>query len=471
MEIDSPDGSTGSIDGNQDSEFDLYPVPFNASGEGLPYAPINWPNPGDNWRWRTGKRRTASGHHLDRYLYPPKHLQLTKRRLASKPAVDQFLRSGFPNADVKAFFASFSWKIPYLHSTANGDDDEDVPSLWGATESSLSESPDGILVCKAGNKTCSSLVVGYSSAEVMSCDICCNEPGFCRDCCCILCCQTVSSAHGGYSYFRCEARVADFICGHVAHITCGLRAYLAGTVGGSIRLDAEYYCRRCDSKSDLVPHVSKFLQTCKSIGSRNDIEEVLSLGICILRGSERACARQLLHSVSLVMSEMKRGTDLEAIWKKEDLVAVTTAGQFHCENGNLKGSDFKYDLENKASNPQIFSSIFDQLTESLDLEDEIDKTLGELKKSQESEYQIAAVNLIAQRKYIQNLYQRLRDEKSHLSTDASADAETLLDTVLSRVEQVKGELAKFNHMKEVAKGFGRTPKHILREYFGIEHDN
>lgn len=62
------------------------------------------------------------------------------------------------------------------------------------------------------------------------------------ECCCILCCKTINTAIGGYSYITCKATVLDGnICGHIAHIDCALRAYVAGSVGGSIGLDAEYF--------------------------------------------------------------------------------------------------------------------------------------------------------------------------------------------------------------------------------------
>ncbi|KAH0665933.1 hypothetical protein KY285_027139 [Solanum tuberosum] len=42
-------------------------------GEGLPYAPMDWPNVGDKWGLRTGKRATNSGTFKDRYLYLSEH--------------------------------------------------------------------------------------------------------------------------------------------------------------------------------------------------------------------------------------------------------------------------------------------------------------------------------------------------------------------------------------------------------------
>ena len=56
----------------------LYPVSENEYGEGLPYAPMGWPNVGDKWGWRTGRRATNLGTFKDRYLYLPEHFQEPK---------------------------------------------------------------------------------------------------------------------------------------------------------------------------------------------------------------------------------------------------------------------------------------------------------------------------------------------------------------------------------------------------------
>ncbi|XVF63094.1 hypothetical protein PTKIN_Ptkin09bG0061300 [Pterospermum kingtungense] len=90
------------------------PVPPCSSGEGLPYAPIDWPNPGDIWSWRVGKRANKTGFYHDRFLNVPKSLRKRNypKMFASKPAVERFIQSHFPDADVNAFFASFTWNIP-----------------------------------------------------------------------------------------------------------------------------------------------------------------------------------------------------------------------------------------------------------------------------------------------------------------------------------------------------------------------
>ncbi|CAL1411336.1 unnamed protein product [Linum trigynum] len=90
-------------------------VQQGSSGEGLPYAPVNWPNPGDNWTWKVGKRINTAGFFQDRFLYPPKHFpKVTGARppFASPNAVTSYIRTVFPDANADAFFSSFSWKVP-----------------------------------------------------------------------------------------------------------------------------------------------------------------------------------------------------------------------------------------------------------------------------------------------------------------------------------------------------------------------
>lgn len=113
MGIDIPGGSKSNASASRENGLNLYPVSINSSGEGLPYAPEDWPNPGDNWGWKTGRRIAASGNFVDRYLYLPRGLYEAgqTKGFASKLSVKQYILENFPNADVDAFFSSFSWKI------------------------------------------------------------------------------------------------------------------------------------------------------------------------------------------------------------------------------------------------------------------------------------------------------------------------------------------------------------------------
>ncbi|CAN0887037.1 Protein OBERON 1 [Linum grandiflorum] len=381
--------------------FHLRVVPANESGKGLPYAPENWPNPGDMWGWKVGKRLTFSGYHIDRNLYLPKSLQhlpcisnRVKNGFASKLAVRMFIEKYFPGMDIKAFFASFVWKVPSSHASMNrlinkgaspitrdldSSDFHVLPSITLAQPIDL-QSNDGR--CKAGNKVCISL---EGAAEIeplpaVPCDICCDESGFCRDCCCIICCKTVSPAHVGYSYVKCHAIVTEAcFCSHVAHLECALRTYMAGTVGGSIGLDAEYFCRCCDAKTDLVPHVMKLLQTCKSMDSRDEIQKMLNLGICILRGTRRNNARDLLKRIELAATRLKHCATLEDVWKVDE------------EEAPAVGHD-------------LASKIADHSGEILALDSKIDGVFNALRDAQEFEYKTAEEQLVEQKEYVQNLY-------------------------------------------------------------------
>ncbi|RVX22217.1 hypothetical protein CK203_001232 [Vitis vinifera] len=81
MEVE-PHESNGSTAGIKDNGLHLYPVPLQASGQGLPYAPIDWPCPGDVCGWKVGRRVTGSGYHLDRYLYLPS--RFSKKSFSSR---------------------------------------------------------------------------------------------------------------------------------------------------------------------------------------------------------------------------------------------------------------------------------------------------------------------------------------------------------------------------------------------------
>lgn len=109
--------------------FNLRPAAADESGEGLPYAPENWPEPGDIWGWKTGKRLQHNGCFQDRYLYLPMRLSRAEKGasnrkhrhiFASKLSVERYIRATFPNADVNTFFSSFTWRIPALHASPNG---------------------------------------------------------------------------------------------------------------------------------------------------------------------------------------------------------------------------------------------------------------------------------------------------------------------------------------------------------------
>ena len=129
MEIGIPENANGNGSATpnnslNNSNLNLMPVRAEESGEGLPYAPENWPLPGDIWGWRTGRRVAGTGYFLDRYLYLPIRLcrienagsNRKKHGFASKLSVGRYIQKHFPDVDMNAFFDLFSWKIPACQS-------------------------------------------------------------------------------------------------------------------------------------------------------------------------------------------------------------------------------------------------------------------------------------------------------------------------------------------------------------------
>lgn len=482
-ESDNTNDSSESTPKTDGGGLNLVPVSPEESGEGLPYAPINWPNPGDNWSWKVGRRVTNTGHFLDRYLCAPRHLPrlenevLLKKRgaaFASKLSVERYIRTAFPGADINAFFASFSWKIPAVKNLSRGKAKGFTsfpPVSREVAEHSLSHLQSEGIGCKAGNKMCNILLVQPEnpSLAAVPCEFCCNEPQFCRDCCCILCSKTISLKHGGYSYIKCEATVGEgYVCGHIAHLNCALRCYMAGTVGGSIGLDAEYCCRRCDAKTDLVSHVTRSIEVCKSVDSPEDVEKILNLGVCVLRGSQKTSAKELLIHIEQAIAKLKSGASIEDIWKVGDIDVAISKGTSRDENAIMEEMNLE-DLDGRTNSEPVMLIYSDHLKESQKLEEEIDQVLQSLRKSQECEYKVAEESLHVQRNYLHNLYEQLDKEKAELAHRTSnAEPDELLNAILNREDQIKREVLKLREMEKVANGFGRASKRILKEYFDTE---
>ncbi|KAG5600945.1 hypothetical protein H5410_032315 [Solanum commersonii] len=201
----------------------------------------------------------------------------------------------------------------------------------------LSDSPFRAITCKAGNRICSSLTAENPLTGTRFCDLCCSEPGVLRR----LLLYTLP-------YIRCEATVVDgHICGHVSHLECALRAYMAGTVGGSINLDAEYLCRYCDSRTDLVPHALKLLNICTSVASYADIEKILNVGICILRGSQKSSAKELLHRIESINAKLMKGVSIQEAFKKEICADSTVLPVVNKYQKHLVQTKLQYDQKIK----------------------------------------------------------------------------------------------------------------------------
>ena len=69
-------------------------------------------------------------------------------------------------------------------------------------------------------------------------------------------------------------------------------------------MDVQYYCRRCDNRTNLMMHVHKLLETCLSLRSKEEIKPILHLGINILSGSRQPQAKNLENYMGLVMSKV-----------------------------------------------------------------------------------------------------------------------------------------------------------------------
>ncbi|XP_020240821.1 uncharacterized protein LOC109819492 isoform X2 [Asparagus officinalis] len=491
MDLDLTDSNNCNAQSSNEKSLVATPVDGGSSGRGLPYAPQDWPKPGDVWTWKVGKRRCASGHWVDKSICPPRHLRNSsgnKLIFHSRSSLKQYILEEYPEEDVDAFFASFIWRVPATGHILkeSGPGLSKIVELNGRPKSELAS---GLRECKAGNKMCSLRTKAKSYAiPLRSCDICCSEPGFCHECCCILCSKTVDWTYGGYSFIRCEAPVDErFICGHVAHIECALRAYLAGKVGGNVGLDAQYYCRCCDNKTDLLPHVDKFVKTCESLDSGDDVQRILSLGVCILRGSEQERAKDLQSRIALIMDKLKHGVSLNEIWREQNDISTPTAGSIPLlgkeviTSGTLDIATVDSmnwiehypetdDINGRAQGNLYITS--DHSNASLKLEDAIDGVLQELKMSQKSEYRLAEQKLYAQKDFLLGLYQQLEVERSALANPTQMltngnVSDNLLSNVLNRVDQIKREEAKLEKMLMIAKGFGETPKTVLNAYFGL----
>ncbi|TVU45060.1 hypothetical protein EJB05_04530 [Eragrostis curvula] len=473
------------------------PVCANAYGKGLPYAPENWPCPGDQWYWRVGCRTNAGGHWADRYLTPPPRFRDAtgkKTAFASRLQVEEFIKREFPELDLNTFFSKFIWKIP-----AKG-----YRIQKGTQQSRLPEpEPEPVVTdpvgpCKARNNLCNLEREGFiESSPAQACDICCTVPGFCRECCCILCSKTVEYSLGGYSYIKCEAVVEEnYICGHVAHLNCALRCYMAGTVGGSIGLDVQYICRRCDNITNLMMHVEKLMETCRSLESRDEIEPMLNIGLCILRSSKQPRAKSLEKYMASAMAKVTSGVDIVDVWKMEDdegratlnagensspTSAVTVLGvqEQAPEEAVLPGHPDLIDplvdnkLETSVENLPVYITG-DHRTMSAKFKDDIDLALEELKKAQEAEYRLAEEKLCSQKDNILGVYRQLESARAELTHPGPITPTTnygsMLSNVLNCVDQVKREEEKFKNMLKVAGGFGKTPKSVTQELFGLSAD-
>lgn len=144
--------------------------------------------------------------------------------------------------------------------------------------------------CRAGNPHCY-LETGKSSvsgaAETLVCHICCSEPGFCRECKCILCCKAFKLDTDDIDVIRCLNRpiAGAGICNHAAHLECAVNSQLAGVIKKN-GLDVEYMCRRCDRKTDLRESVSRLIESMGRTTLQSKVERNLQLALRIMQDSQ-----------------------------------------------------------------------------------------------------------------------------------------------------------------------------------------
>ncbi|KAF3796099.1 hypothetical protein EJ110_NYTH04002 [Nymphaea thermarum] len=182
-------------------------------------------------------------------------------------------------------------------------------------------------VCRAGNASCSA----RSFPPTVDCDVCCAEPSFCRDCCCILCGSPVDFSLGSSCFIRCEARslgggAAGAVCGHVSHVRCTIASRLGGSVE-SVGVDVGYYCRRCDQRTDLVAHVYNVLRSCQVSGSSDGVEECLGLCLGLLQGAKWFGAMAWAAGIQSALRKLKEGRPLIEVWDLEDRCRTPIAGK------------------------------------------------------------------------------------------------------------------------------------------------
>uniref|UniRef100_M1AUV9 Uncharacterized protein n=1 Tax=Solanum tuberosum TaxID=4113 RepID=M1AUV9_SOLTU len=74
---------------------------------------------------------------------------------------------------------------------------------------------------------------------------------------------------------------------------------------------------------DLVPHALKLLNICTSVASHADIEKILNVGICVLRGSQKRSGKELLHRIESIKAKLTKGVRIQDAFKKESCVDST----------------------------------------------------------------------------------------------------------------------------------------------------
>lgn len=171
--------------------------------------------------------------------------------------------------------------------------------------------------CKVGNLNCA-FEMGKSLAAgpigVVSCDICCSESDFCRDCMCILCGTAINCDYTPYTSIRCLARLSGAgFCGHAAHLMCALECRMAGVVK-SLGLDMEYMCRRCDQKTDLRENIVHLLGSIRYTNSSSSVQSILGMALHIMQGTEHGGAKSLESLIKTAIHMVEKGANIREVF-------------------------------------------------------------------------------------------------------------------------------------------------------------
>ncbi|KAJ7552557.1 hypothetical protein O6H91_06G060300 [Diphasiastrum complanatum] len=174
--------------------------------------------------------------------------------------------------------------------------------------------------CRAENTNCG-LETGKSvfqgPLKCLRCELCCEEPGFCRECTCLLCCKALKPSLEENFTIRCLHRISQAgICGHAAHLHCALDSQMAGVV--KLRgIDMEYLCRRCDKKTDLKDVISHLIEGMTKVTVKPCAEKMLKLALRTIQGSQRGGreTKMLESTAHWALDKIKKGEDIQTLFK------------------------------------------------------------------------------------------------------------------------------------------------------------
>lgn len=145
--------------------------------------------------------------------------------------------------------------------------------------------------CKLGNGKCGYLI--NKPTKTKQCGICCAEFAFCGGCSCILCAKATDQSLENFRSLKCEGKLDNGqFCGHNAHLDCALLCHTVG-VERKNGLDIEYYCRRCDTKTDLVQHMIGWICQCRCLKESKETDKNIRLMLQFIQGTQRIGGKQV----------------------------------------------------------------------------------------------------------------------------------------------------------------------------------